>query len=347
MTRRGVSRGFKVITTAVAKGSKEAAIPADKDLPVAIFMGIRSLAKTLKSFHAKQPVSVVFDAGTMDEIIISGTVATIIPQIEPYAENPGIVLIGKTADSKYRYKSWGVLRGQKVWITCSQALQAEACRLTRDFGGQPIGLPLIQLSASTRPLPDFTQFDWLVLSSPSAVHCLIERTDDLRALPKILACGPGSARALTEHKLQCDLMPESDFTTEGILEVAEQHLPKNARILRLRSDAAGMAMTTELNKRFDTVSDFIICHNTPVHYETAPHCDAIFIASPSACSGLIEQFGLEFMQNKTLVAIGTKTEATLIANGLTPAYVALNSTVKNALNEWAHHTVLKKLEECS
>jgi uroporphyrinogen III methyltransferase/synthase len=347
MTRRGVSRGFKVITTARAKGSNEPAIPADDDLPLAIFMGIRSLAETLKSFPADRPVSVVFEAGTTDEIIISGTVATIIPQIKPHEEKPGIVLLGETADSKYRYKSWGVLRGQKVWITCSQALQAEACRLTRDFGGQPIGLPLIQLSASEEPLPDFSQFDWLVLSSPSAVHCLIERIDDLRALPKILACGPGSARALTEHKLTCDLMPESDFSTEGILEAAEKHLPKSARILRLRSDAAGMAMTEELSKRFDTVSDFVICHNTPVRHETAPHCDAIFIASPSACSGLLEHFGYEFMQSKTLVAIGTKTEARLIECGLTPAYVAINSTVKNALNEWAHHTVVKKLEKYS
>ncbi|MFC1467507.1 hydroxymethylbilane synthase [Verrucomicrobiota bacterium] len=348
MTRRGTSRGFKVITTARAKGSAEPAIPSDDSLPTAIFMGIRSLADTLQNFPAELPVSVVFDAGTVSEKIISGTVADIVSQIDDsHVGKPGIVLLGETADRKYLYKHCGVLHGKKVWLTCSRALQPEACRITADFGGKPIGLPLIKLSTSSEPLPDLSSYDWIVLSSPSAVHCLMQRIDDVRGLPKILACGPGSARALKRYKTKCDLMPASDFSTEGILEAAQQNLPKNARILRLRSDAAGTTMTTELGKRFETADDFVICHNEPVRYETAPDCDAIFIASPSACSTLLDQFGFEFMQSKELVAIGHKTEARLKENGLTPEYVAVNSTVRNALSEWAHHTVLKKLEERS
>ena len=347
MTRRGLSRGFKVITTARAKGSTEPAIPADDPLPTAIFMGIRSLAETLKPKPAELPVSVVFEAGSINEQIISGTVETIVSQIKPFEAKPGIVLLGQTADAKYRYKTHGILSGKKVWLTCSKALQPEAQRITVNFGGQAIGQPLIKLTASTETLPDFTNYDWLVLSSPSAVDCLMQRIDDVRALPKILACGPGSARALKRYKMKCDLMPESDFSTEGILEAAKKALPETARILRLRSDAAGMTMATELGKLFATVDDFVICHNTPITYETAPNCDAIFIASPSACTSLLNQFGHDFMSSKELVAIGTKTEARLLENGLTPAYVAINSTVKNALNEWAHQTVLQNLEKIS
>lgn len=351
MTRRGLSRGFKVITTARAKGSNETLIPDDSSLPTAIFMGIRSLAVTLTEYRkmgikASLPIAIVFDAGSIAEKIINGTVGDIAFKISPADEGrPGIVLLGETASSHYLYKQHGVLAGKKVWLTCSQALQAESCRLTADFGGKPIGLPLIKMSTSTEPLPDLRAYDWIVLSSPSAVHCLIQRIDDVRALPKILACGPGSARALTQYKLKCDLMPASDFSTEGILEAAANNLPKSARILRFRSDAAGLAMTTELAKQFDTVDDFVICRNTPVRYKTAPECDAIFIASPSACSSLLDQFGLEFMQSKELLAIGTKTEARLIESGLTPAYVAINSTVRNTLEEWAHHLVIKKLEK--
>lgn len=347
MTRRGLSRGFKVITTARAKGSNEPLMPADESLPTAIFMGIRSLNETLKFVDAELPVSVIFEAGTLNEQIISGTASDIVSKISAMEGKPGIILLGKTAAPKYLYKKSGALGGKKVWLTCSQALQPEACRLTADFGGQPVGLPLIKLGASTDPMPNLTAYDWLVLSSPSAVHCLMERMEDLRSLPKILACGPGSARALKQYKMKCDLMPESDFSTEGILAAAEQNLPKDARILRMRSDAAGMTLTDKLGALFNTVDDVVICHNTPVQYETAPECDAIFIASPSACTSLLEQFGVDYMQSKELIAIGKKSEARLRDHGLTPEYVAINSTVRNALDEWAHHTILKKLEKLS
>lgn len=348
MTRRGISRGFKVITTARAKGSDEPLIPNDNSLPAAIFMGIRSLAETVKNYAESLPVSVIFEAGTMNEKIISGSVSDIVAKIGPEQDGkPGLVLIGHTADRQYLYKSWGVLSGRKVWLTCSQALQPEAGRIVRDFGGKPVQLPLIKLTPSKETLPELENYDWIVLSSPSSVDSLMAHVTDLRKLPKILACGPGSARALQRYKLSCDLMPESDFSTKGILEAAENHIPKDARILRLRSDAAGTGMTEELRKLFGTVDDFVVCHNEAVRYENAPECDTIFIASPSAATSLLNQFGMEYMQTKELVAIGNITEARLLESGLKPEYVAVNSTIRTALNEWAHHTVLKKLEELS
>ncbi len=344
LTRRGMSRGFKVITTSRAKDSVEPLIPDSETLPTVIFMGISKIEETLKNYPSNLPVSVVFEAGMLTQEIISGTVETIAEKIPADTKKPGIILIGETADESFVYKKHGIFSGKRIWVTCSEALQPEACRIVRDFGGEPIGQPLIQLTPTTEPLPNFDNYDWIILSSPSAVDCLMQRVDDVRKLPKILACGPGSERALRAYKLSCDLMPESDFSTVGIVEAAKTNIPKTAKILRLRSDAAGFALLNELKKTFDVVDDFVVCHNSRVSYETAPVCDAIFLASPSACVNLIKDFGREFLEDKELIAIGSITEAGIRENGLVPDFVAVNSTVRNTIEEWAHHEVLKKLE---
>jgi uroporphyrinogen-III synthase len=139
-------------------------------------------------------------------------------------------------------------------------------------------------------------------------------------------------------------MPEADFSAEGILAAAQKHLPKTARILRLRSDAAGQTQTAALRQRFATVDEFVICRNEPVRCEYAPPCDAVFLASPSACNSLAGQFGTEYMRSKKLVAIGSKTAGRLKELGLTPACTARKSTVKDALAEWAHRTLLQTME---
>ena len=138
-------------------------------------------------------------------------------------------------------------------------------------------------------------------------------------------------------------MPESDFSTDGIIEVAKTHIPKDAKIcdfVRCR----WICVMTELQKVLRR-RDFAICHNSPVSCESAPDCDAIFIASPSACTNLVSKFGREYLENKELISIGRITEAGIRGNGFEPAFVAVNSTVKNTISEWAHNEVLKKLTD--
>jgi uroporphyrinogen-III synthase len=125
----------------------------------------------------------------------------------------------------------GALRGRRVLLTCGDALLDRAADAVRDLGGRPILFPLIRLT----PVPEARQalrridrYDWVVLTSPSAVRfffdALRECGGDLRALPRLAVSGPATARELSDRGLVADLCPERDFGGKGLLAAGRPHL---------------------------------------------------------------------------------------------------------------------------
>jgi uroporphyrinogen III methyltransferase/synthase len=157
LTRRGLSRGFSVMTPREAGSAKFAEIDGSEysKFPLAFFMGTAVMKDIVKNLIAEgrnpnEPAAVVCGAGTTEENIISGTIANI---AEKYVEQkkssqPGLLLIGPTADKKYLYKNHGALAGKKVLITCSEALQKKTLCELRNYGATPIQLPLIKTQFS-------------------------------------------------------------------------------------------------------------------------------------------------------------------------------------------------------
>ncbi|HKL22511.1 MAG TPA: uroporphyrinogen-III synthase, partial [Tichowtungia sp.] len=306
----------------------------------------------------------------------------------PETKAPGLVLIGDTAAEKYLYQTHGALRGKRVWLTCSAAIQERAAQAVLDFGGVPVQQPLIELvpvlptppfghpseegisypthnrtefpsiggvpegrgGFSLHGLEDgsfnsnnfFTSFDWLIVTSPSAVRCLMTQVDDLRALPKILCCGKGTARTLADFKIRADAMPDGEYNSAGVLAAAKQHIPKDARILRVRSDRAGEALSNELRRHFDQVDDQVICTNRIVKADVPP-CDVVFFASVSAVESFMEQFGVEALDGKSAAVIGTLDAAALQDRGIEQISAPKRSTVEGAMDALALACVKKEL----
>jgi uroporphyrinogen III methyltransferase/synthase len=332
LTRRGTADRFRVLTAKTAAcGSGET---------IAVFMGIQSLEETAarllaEGYSPDLPVSVVLDAGGLQQQIISAPLAEIAAKVGP-TDLPGLVLIGETADPKFFYRAHGALRGKRVWLTCSRDVQPRAAQAVLDFGGVPVQQPLIELVPEK--VPTLGNYDWLILTSPSAVRCLLTQLDDLRGLPKILCCGEGTAAALAKFRIQADAMPDGDFNTEGVLCTAQEVIPENARILRLRSDRAGEKLSTELRKTFCHVDDVVICRNRPVHCEM-PGCDGIFFASVSAVESFVAQFGVEKLEGKEVVVIGVRDAEALRRYGVSNPVAPRRATVEDAITALASHAV--------
>jgi len=335
LTRRGIADRFRVVTAKTANGGSGET--------VAVFMGIQSLEETAarllaEGYSPNLPVSVVLDAGGLQQQIISAPLSKIAAKVSP-TDLPGLVLIGETADPKFFYRAHGALRGKRVWLTCSRDVQQRAAQAVLDFGGVPVQQPLIELVPEK--VPDLGKYDWLILTSPSAVRCLLAQLDDLRGLPKILCCGEGTAAALAKFRIQADAMPSGEFNTEGVLRTAQEVIPENARILRLRSDRAGEKLSTGLRKTFRCVDDAVICRNRPVRCEM-PRCDVIFFASVSAVESFAEQFGVEKLEGKEVVVIGARDAEALRRYGVSNPVAPRRATVEDAVAALASHAVQKE-----
>lgn len=326
------------------------AMPIDAPSPhgctEVIFMGTRKLDALVQQridqgLPRDWPVSVVYAAGTPDEQIISGTLATIVSQCNGVSGPPGLILLGQAAASHFRYHQHGALQGRRIWLTCSEAIQERAAAAVLDYSGVPLRQPLIELVPQPL-LVNGSDYDWLVISSPSAVRSLMTFVNDTRSLPRILCCGKGTAKAFEAFRVVADAVPEQMYNTEGMLAKAFEVIPRGARILRLRSDRAGTRLSDRLVEQGYQVDDVVICENRRLDV-TMPPCDAVFFASVSGVDSFVSQFGIEALGHLPVVVIGRMDGEALQRHGVREVIMPEQATVESAVAALARAIVEKEL----
>jgi len=350
LTKRGVSRGFTAMTPRAAEGGVSGVGRAVRDkVPLVLFMSLSvapDMAQQLmdEGWEAHTPVAVVYDAGSDQEVIQMMDLNHLKSQFSNLNNDaPGLVIIGSAAATTYR-RDIGALSGQRVLVTCSEALLEKAAVRITDFGGFPVLRPLIKLVPCALNA-DYTAYDWIVLTSPSAVQLFMEQAKqkDLRKIPKIMTCGPGSASALKAFGIQPDLMPPMDYSAEGLAALLQAEDFTGARVLRLRSEKAGTLLANVLRAKGAIVEDATLYENEWIRYEALPPHEAIFFASASGVESFCGQFGAQELQGKVLVAIGKPTEAALQAVGAKADVIGDEATVEGAISALARSSVRNSL----
>ena len=344
LTRRGLSDRFRVLT---ARHAADNPAPAGESL--AVFMVRDSLAEVTSRLVASglpstTPAALVLDAAGSREEIVQADLATMVSLAPPPDDRPGLLLAGESMAASFRYRHHGALQGRRVWLTCSRDIQARSAQAVRDFGGIPIREPLIELVAE--PVPDLSSYEWIILTSPSAVRCLLSQVGNVRTLPRILCCGVGTAAALALYRLEPDAMPATDFSTAGVLATALETIPAASRICRLRSDRAGGALAERLRQHFAAVDDVVICRNR-TRQTTLPRYDAVFLASASAVDSLVEQFGTAALEDREVFVIGPQDADALRHHGVERAIAPRRATVEDAVAAYAAHCVMRMLNSYS
>jgi uroporphyrinogen III methyltransferase/synthase len=353
LTRRDVSRGFVALTPRMSGGALARCDAEMKDqLPIIYYMSIRAIEpisqQLLEGGHSPDtPAALVFNAGCENEDIVKLTLSELPEKARNHCiKQPGLIIVGDVTTYGYP-TNLGALRGKKILLTCSAALQKKAANLVRDLGGRPIPFPLIKLKCNRDYTLHCEAFDWLVITSPSSVRAFMQlvkdQKTDYRTIPKIMVCGRGTAAEFAEYGIHVDAQPESGFSAEALKVLAKETIQPGERILRVRSDKAGSDLAEAFAETGAKIEDAIIYHNVRVDHEELPGFDAVFFASASGVESFINQWGVEALQSKTSVVIGVPTARAMGKHGLHPDVLAHEATLPGAIQSLTEYIVGEEL----
>ena len=339
LTRRGVSRGFTVMTPRLQGGATGAVDAAARaELPIVFYMAVTKAGQVAAELmedglSGNTPCVLVFAAGADNEAVyrcpLDALEATLGTIPDRQRKLPGLLIVGEIA--RYGFDAaLGALGGRRVLLTCSEALMERCVQSVYDLGGRPVQRPLIRLQILPQAadiVRHMADFDWIALTSPSAVRCLHEvilcERLDMRSMPRIMTTGPGSVRALEKAGLGCELVPEADFSSAGLLAAATGQV-KGQKVLRLRSARAGADLAEGLRTAGADVTDCVLYENCDITYSEQPEFDAVFFASASAVASFVRQWQTDILTGKMILAMGGPTADELQVHGV-KAHVAIGA----------------------
>ncbi len=314
LTRRGMSRGFSVVTSRKSGSADIDWISPEekKSFPQVFFMGaseLKTITDNLLSdgCSPELPVALVFNAGYPDCTVVSGTVGNIAAKM-PETSMPGIIIVGNIADSRFLFKEHGALSGMRILFTGSEALSNKAIREISDFGGIPICMPMIKLKRVAEAGDEISSADWLIVNSPSCAKLLLSSGHDLRRLPKIAVCGKETASVFEKHNIYPEIWPEQDFGADGLFKAIENEIKSSDKIIRLCSSDSKPELTEMLKKIAPNTEELLFYRNIPISYDSLPEFDAVLFTSPST----VKAFSAAELKNKKVCAIGKPTETALL-----------------------------------
>ena len=298
------------------------------------YMGVKNLPRIAERLRAggrpgDEPAAVV-ERGTLPG---QRTVVSTLAELPARAAKagirpPSITLVGPVAALRGEL-AWfeeRPLHGRTVAVTRARAQSSGLAGRLRELGAETIEAPAIRIRPLTPAGPlDTAGYDLLCLTSPNGVELLFERLRDARALAGITvaAIGPGTARALREHGVEADVVPER-FVAEGLVE-ALRDVPVR-RALVARASEARDVLPQALRDRGAEVDVLPLYETVPEtlseeEREAARAADYVTFTSSSTVRFFLEAAGRP-QDGQRLVSIGPVTSATLREHGLEPAVEA-------------------------
>ncbi len=360
LTRRGIARGFTVITPRLACGGvRGVGADARAGLPIAIFMAVGKVPEIVEDLLGEgmpgtQPAAMVFAAGCDEETIVYGTLATIASRVHAAADGqPGLLLVGDLADPALAYSPHiAALAGVRVLVTGSVALLSRSVLHIEDYCGTPVLRPLMRLvpdQACCGILGQLNDFDWVTLTSPSAVRCLMAMLNginaDIRRIPRILASGEGVCCVLREYGLIADVVPAARYGAVSLLQAAAAAIQSGDKVLRLRSNLADTTVADALRAHGAEVTDCVLYRNEAIAYQALPKFDAVMFCSGSAVRSFVASWGVAALADKVSVVIGGPTSQALRGLDVEPDVVAEESSVAHCVQALAAYYVNRRLKE--
>jgi uroporphyrinogen III methyltransferase / synthase len=300
------------------------------------YMGVAQLERIAGSLidagrAASQSVALV-ERGTLpDQRAVTGTLATIAElAIREQVKAPAIAIVGEVAGlaGSLEWLPIRPLAGRTVAVTRARAQASELARRLGELGASVVQAPAIRTQALPGPPLDPTPYDLICLTSANGVKFLFERLDDgthppgdARSLAgaRIAAIGPGTARALAEHGIAADVIPER-YVAESLVE-ALADFDVN-RVLVARASEARDVLPDALRARGAEV-DVLALYETVARplselaLKQAHGADYVTFTSSSTVRFFLQAVGTLGPATR-IVSIGPVTSATLREHGLEP-----------------------------
>jgi len=274
-------------------------------------------------------------------------------------EAPGLILIGEAVRHRLP-TSWFERRplfGRRVLVTRPRHQAEEMVRKLELLGAVPHLLPTMEI----REPSDFAPldaaldrlrekgWDWLVFTSANGVNGFLKRLfargQDLRALGDVLiaAIGPKTAEALHRFHLNADVVPDSTYSSEGLVDALAEQV-RGKRVLLARADRGRDLLREELSKvahveqvvtyeqvdKVDTTADaFAALRRGEIEFITLTSSNiarALLAAFDDTMRGRVQRGDVK------LVAISPETGKAIHAGGLPVAAEATTFTTDGVID---------------
>ena len=307
------------------------------------YMGVRRLAANAAALIAAgrdpgEPAAAV-ERGTMDrQRTVVATLATLAEAVEREGVGaPALIVVGPVV-ARREELAWlerRPLHGRRVVVTRARAQASELTATLRALGAEVVELPAIRIEPRIdsdevrEAVRRIGEYGLICVTSPNGAHLLFEALGaaglDARALgaadgTTVAAIGPGTARALAEHGIAADVVPER-FVAEALVEALADRDVAGMRVLVARAAEARDVLPEALRRRGAEVDDLALyetVRGTPgeAAIEAAQSADHVTFTSSSTVRNLTEALGDRFPRAARVVSIGPITSEAARAAGL-------------------------------
>ena len=312
-----------------------------------LYMGVAQLGRIAERLIAagrppSEPAALVERGTWPDQRTVTATLGTVAERAA--AEDirpPAITVVGAVAGLADRL-AWlerRPLRGRRVAVTRARAQASELAARLAELGAEVIEAPAIRIRPLPGPAPDPGRYDLICLTSPNGAHLLFERLAaaglDARALAgaTVAAIGPGTARALAEHGVSADVVPER-AVAEGLVGALDDVPVRRALVARAQEardvlpDALrGRGAEVEVVALYETVAEPL----EPSARDAALGADYVTFTSSSTVRFFVQAAGAGLSERTRVVSIGPVTSATLREHGLDPDVEATRHDIEGVV----------------
>ena len=253
---------------------------------------------------------------------------------------PALIVVGPVVERREAL-AWlerRPLHGKRVVVTRARAQASGLATTLRGLGAEAVELPAIRIeprieSEEVRQAVErIGEYTLICVTSPNGAHLLFEALSaadlDARALSAgtVAAIGPGTARALAEHGIAADVVPER-FVAEALVEALAGVDVDGRRVLVARAAEARDVLPDALRARgagVDVVALYETVRETPAPeaVEAAQSADYVTFTSSSTVRNLTEALGDRFPDTARIVSIGPITSEAARGAGLDVAVEA-------------------------
>jgi uroporphyrinogen III methyltransferase/synthase len=234
-----------------------------------VYMGVTHLPAICRTLlrlgkPGETPAAIV-ESGTLPaqetEVATLATLAR--TAIEAGVRPPALLVVGPVVSLRSDLAWYEALPlfGQRILITRPREEAGRAAAALEALGAEVVVAPTVEVRPITENQPldaaieRLADYDWLVFTSASGVRFFVQRLEergrDLRVLGhlKLAAIGPATARALAQHHLRPDLVPDA-YRSESLAAALTRHAP-GKRILLARADRGRTILREELERSAD------------------------------------------------------------------------------------------------
>jgi len=201
------------------------------------------------------------------------------------------------------------LNKYRVLVTRPEEQAGHFLEMIEDHNGTAINFPTIAIAASPvtdkakQLLKNLSQINIVIFVSVNAVEYGLQALKSLKIkFPEALivaAVGQATAEALTAKKIQVDIVPDDNFSSEGLLATPELEEVAGENILLFRGQYGRELLSSELTKRYANV-DSIECYqrvvpefdvNPTIKDLKAGKIDAVTVTSATGVQNLFDMLG--------------------------------------------------------